>query len=213
MGQRIVRPPSPIGPPDVQWSDEPLKGYAVGKAILESLSRFPKFVARRNLDGLESIYHNQARELAGRSLARRIGEVDLNPYKAALSLGLAEAEKSAGEHRAGAIYFEYDMDNGWDGRFFVCGRYTPEPSKEEDWTDEWVAEFEGPGIPEFGGFYRDFGFDRTDQAKGSTLYMIARTVAALCRCVDPGAVGGAALCIAYRGQNPILRIHEGREAP
>jgi len=184
----------------------------VGKAINESLSRFPKLVARQNLDGLESIYHNQARELAGRSLARKIGEVDLNPYTARLSLGLAEAEKSAEEHRAKAVYFEYDMDNGWDGRFFVCGRYAPEPSRDEDWTDEWVAEFEGPGIPEFGDIYRDFGFDRTDQAKGSTLYMIARTVAALGRCVYPDSAGTAALCIAYLGQNPILRIHGSREA-
>jgi len=184
----------------------------VGKAINESLSRFPKFVAKWNLDGLESIYHNQARELAGRSLARKIGEVDLNPYKTTLSLGLAEAEKSAEEHQAKAVYFEYDMENGWDGRFFVCGRYARESEKDEDWTDEWVAEFEGPGIPEFGRFYREFGFDRTDQAKGSTLYMIARTVATLGRCVDPDSAGTAALYIAYRGQNPILRIHGVREA-
>lgn len=175
----------------------------------ESLSRFPKLVAKRNFDGLESIYYNQAREWAGRSLARKIGDVDLIPYQASLSLGLAEAEKSAEEHQAKAVYFEYDLDGGWEGRFFVCGRYAPESAKDEDWTDEWAAEFEGPGIPEFGGFYRDFGFDRTDQAKGCTLYMIARTVAALGRCVDPDSAGAAALCIGYRGQNPILRIHRG----
>jgi hypothetical protein len=184
----------------------------VGRAIVESLSRFPKFIAKRNLDGLESIYHNQAREWSGRSLARRIGEVDLKQYQAALSRGLAEAGKSAEEQHAKAVYFEYDMDNGWDGRFFVCRQYAPESAKDEDWADERIVEFEGPAIPEFGGFYRNVGFDRTDQAKGSTLYMIARTVAALGRCVEPGGVGTAALCIAYRGQNPILRIHGGREA-
>jgi hypothetical protein len=184
----------------------------VGSAINESLSRIRKLIAKRNLDGLESIYHNQAREWSGRGLARRIGEVDLKAYRAMLSLGLAEAERSAEEHQAKAIYFEYDMDNGWEGRFFVCGRYAPESAKDEDWTDKWILELEGPGIPEFGGFHREFGFDRTDQAKGCTLYMIARTVASLGRCVDPGSPGRAALCIAYRGQNPILRIHEGREA-
>jgi hypothetical protein len=184
----------------------------VGRAIVESLSRFPKFIAKRNLDGLESNYYNQAREWAGRSLARRIAEVDLKHYQATLSRGLAEAGKSAEEHQAKAVCFEYDMDNGWDGRFFVCGQYAPESAKDDEWADEWIVEFEGPGIPEFGGFYRDFGFDRTDQAKGSTLYMIARTVAALGRCAGPGAVGTAALCISYRGQNPILRIHGGREA-
>jgi hypothetical protein len=181
----------------------------VGSAINESLSRFPKLVARRNFDGLESIYHNQAREWSGRGLARKISEIDLKPYQAMLSLGLAEAEKSAEEHQAKAVYFEYDMDKGWDGRFFVCSRYAPESAKDDDWTDQWVAEFEGPGIPEFGGFHREFGFDRTDQAKGCTLYLIARTVAALGRCVDPHSAGTAALCIAYRSQNPILRIHGG----
>jgi hypothetical protein len=165
------------------------------------------------LDGLESIYHNQAREWSGRGLARKIGEVDLRPYKAMLSLGLAEAEKSAEAHDAKAIYFEYNMANGWEGRFMVCSRYAPESAKDEDWMDEWVAELEGPSIPEFGSFYQEYGFDRTDQAKGSTLYMIARTVASLARCVDPAPTGTAGLCIAYRGQNPILRIHEGRKAP
>ncbi len=185
----------------------------MGSAIDESLSRFPKLIAKRNLDGLESIYHNQAREWSGRGVARRIGEVDLRAYQAALSLGLAEAERSAEEHQAQAVYFEYTMEDGWSGRFFVCGRYAPLSAKDEEWADEWIEELEGPGIPEFGGFLREFGFDRTDQGKGCTLYMIARTVASLARCVDPGSPGTAALCIAYRGQNSILRIHEGREAP
>lgn len=184
----------------------------MGNAIRESLSRFSRLIARRNFDGLESIFHDQARAWSGRGLARKIGEVDLRAYQAQLSLGLTEAEKAAREHEAKAVYFEFNMDNGWDGRFFVCGNYTPESEKNEEWTDEWAVELEGPGIPEFGGFYREYGFDRTDQAKGSTLYMIARTVASLARCVDPGSEGTAALCVAYRGQNPILRIHEGREA-
>ena len=180
----------------------------MGSAIEESLSRFPKLIARRNLDGLESMYHNQARDWSGRGLARKISEVDLKSYQRMLALGLAEAERAAEEHQAQAIYFEYDMDNGWEGRFFVCGRYAPESAKDEDWTDKWVAELEGPGIPEFGGFHREYGFDRTDQAKGCTLYMIARTVASLARCVEPDPAGTAALCIAYRGQSPILRIQE-----
>jgi hypothetical protein len=183
----------------------------VGKAINESLSKVRKLIAKGNLDGLESLYHNQAREWSGRGLARRIGEVDLKAYQAMLSLGLAEAKRSVEEHQAKAVYFEYDMDNGWEGRFLVCKRYAPESAKDEEWTDEWFAELEGPGIPEFGGIYREFGFDRTDQAKGSTLYMIARTVASFVRCVKPDSVGSAALCIGYRGQNPVLRIHEGRE--
>jgi hypothetical protein len=185
----------------------------VGSVIEESLSRFGKLIAKKNLDGLESIYHNQAREWSGRGLARRISEVDLRAYQAMLSLALAEAERSAEEHQAKAVYFEYDMDNGWEGRFLVCRRYAPESAKDEDWTDERITELEGPGIPEFWSLYREFGFDRTDQAKGSTLYMIARTVASLARCVNPASTGRAGLCIGYRGQNPVLRIHEGREAP
>ena len=45
-------------------------------------------------------------------------------------------------------------------------------------------------------------------AKGSTLYMIARTVASLGRCLTPAAAGAATLCMAYRGQNPVLRLQE-----
>lgn len=182
----------------------------MGSAVDESLSRFPKLVAKRNYDGLESIYSNQAREWSGRGLARKIGEVDLRSYQAELALGLAEAERSAEEHGAKAVFFEYDVNNGWDSRFFVCGGYAPSSAGDESWADEYVEELEGPGIPEFGGFLREYGFDRTDQAKGCTLYMIARTVASFGRCVDPGSSGKAALCIGYRGQNPILRIREAR---
>jgi hypothetical protein len=71
-----------------------------------------------------------------------------------------------------------------------------------------MGEIEGPGLPEFGRIYRTYGFDRSDQAKGSTLYMIARTVAAMGRCVEPSAAGATALCIAYRDQNPVLRMRE-----
>ena len=67
----------------------------MGSAINESLSRFRKLIAKRNLDGLESVFHNQAREWSGRGLARKIGEVDLDAYQAQLSLGLSEAQKSA----------------------------------------------------------------------------------------------------------------------
>jgi hypothetical protein len=182
----------------------------VGSAIDESLSRFPKFVAKRNFDGLESTYANQAREWAGRSLARKIGDVDLEPYQAMLALGLAEAERSAETHRAQAIFFEYDVNRDWNGRFFVCGAYAPLSAGDDSWADEWIEELEGPGIPEFGRFLLEFGFERTDQAKGCTLYMIARTVASLGRCADAGSPAKAALCIGYRGQNPLLRIRERR---
>ena len=180
----------------------------MGSAIDESLSRFPKLVAKRNFDALESIFSNQAREWSGRSLARKIGEVDLARYQANLALGLAEAERSAEKHGAHAVYFEYDANGGWDGRFFVCGAYAPPSAGDDSWADQWIEELEGPGIPEFGSFLREYGFERTDQAKGCTLYMIARTVASLGRCADPGSP--AALCIGYRGQNPLLRIREGR---
>jgi hypothetical protein len=184
----------------------------VGRAIVDSLSRFPRFIVKRNWDGLESNYHNQAREWSGRSLARRIAEVDLTGYGAAWSGALAEAAAAAGEHESKAIFFEYDMDSGWEGRFLLCANYAPEAAKDEEWSWEWAAEVEGPGIPEFGGIFREFGFDRTDQAKGSTLYMIARTVAAVGRSLTPDRVGTAALCIGYRNQNPLLRFYEGSGA-
>ena len=182
----------------------------MGSAVDESLSRFPRFVAKRNFDGLESIYSNQAREWSGRSLARKIGDVDLRTYQESLALGLAEAERSAEENGAKAVYFEYDVNGGWDGRFFVCGAYAPLSAKDDSWADERIQEIEGPGIPEFGGFLLEYGFERTDQAKGCTLYMIARTVASLGRRADPASPAKAALCIGYRGQNPLLRLREGR---
>lgn len=184
----------------------------MGRAMFDALSRFPKWIAKGNWDGLESTFHNQAREWSGRSLARQIGDVDLKHYRASLSRGLVEAEKAAEDHQAKAVYFEYDMNSGWGSRFLICKSYEPESARNDEWTSEWTAEVEGPRVPEFGRIYRTYGFDRTDQAKGATLYMVARTVAAMGRCVQPGTAGAAALCIAYHDQKPILRMHEGAGA-
>ena len=126
-----------------------------------------------------------------------------------LSVGLSEALKAAEEQEAKAILFEYDMENGWGSRFLIYKSYSPESAGDDEWTSEWASELEGPGVPEFGSFFQTYGFDRSDQAKGATLYMAARTVAAMGRSLPPDRSGTAALCIGYRSQNPILRMYEG----
>ena len=112
----------------------------MGRAITDALSRFPKWIAKRNWDGLESTFHNQAREWSGRSLARQIGEVDLKRYRASLARGLAEALKAAEDHQAKAVYCEYDMVNGWSSRFYICKSYAPESAGNDEWTSEWAVE-------------------------------------------------------------------------
>ena len=106
-----------------------------------------------------------------------------------------------------AIYFEYDLDNGWDSHFFLCQDYRRADENDEDWACEWLSAFNGPGNPTLARLYKENkSFDETPFALGSTLYLVARTVATF------GSAFGTmkqpppcSVCMAFHDQNPIIR--------
>lgn len=79
---------------------------------------------------------------------------------------------------------------------------------------DWICTFYFSGIessPDFSEasvFYLENHFDRTPLAKGSTLYLVARTIAAFGRCVKELEASGLTICIAFHDQTPITRISE-----
>lgn len=72
-----------------------------------------------------------------------------------------------------AVYFEYDLDNGWQATFFLC----PDPDDSNDWPATWRDQLGGPPMAAFAAEYRGFA-DTEDQA-GQTVLLVARTLAAL----------------------------------
>ena len=175
--------------------------------IYEHLAQMKPHIQRRDWTGLEETFRGVAEKLCGPDLAKRIFSLDFVSYQAAISAGLYQAKERASRLPIKAIYFEYNLDNEWDGTFFLCGSYRSETTEDDDWACNYLETVPGPSFSEASSIYNESGFDGTDPAKGSTLYLIARTVAAFGRvtCLDPWNLP---ICIAYHDQDPIVRIRE-----
>jgi hypothetical protein len=178
--------------------------------IYEHLASMKPVIARRDWDGLEASYRKCCMDFADEAQASKIAALNFASYQAALDGWFAEAIRQAREANAKALYFEYDLENNWQSRFFLCGEYNAEELGDDDWACDWLADIEGPDFPAACEIYLENNFDRTPLAKGSTLYLVARTVAALGRCVDNHLSGEIAVCIAYHDQDPIMRLREPR---
>jgi hypothetical protein len=109
--------------------------------------------------------------------------------------------------QAKAIYFEYDLDNDWQGCFFICQNYNLQSSGDDEWACDWVDELEGDDLETFGNLYVP-GFDSTEKAKGVNLYLIVRTVSAFGRCCEIHQNNNFAVCIAFHDHDPVMRIYE-----
>ena len=158
-------------------------------------------------DGLENEFRETCNRLAGPEQTIRIAAVNLDQYGYALREGLAHAIKRAVELDLSAVYFEYDLDNLWAGDFYLCKYYYPESANDDEWACDWMESLDGPQQEELSDIYLENHFDKTPTAKGSTLYLVARTVALYGRGYSEIETPATlAICIAFHDQDPILRI-------
>ena len=178
------------------------------------LDEMAYYIQARDWDGLEQHYHDICGQLSGPAWAERISAVSLIEYGPVLSQGLHEALARAHRLRARAVYFEYDLDNGWDSHFFICQNYRPElpPSHSDpdwdDWACDWIDEVEGPSQTELAAIYQESPeFFETQLAQGLSLYLVAKTVAAFGRVSDGVDPRGIAVCLAYH-DGDIIRLYE-----
>lgn len=176
--------------------------------IHEHLADMRALVASRDWDGLESEYRARAVELTGDLQTDRIAGLDFASYQARLEPCVADALTVANRCGAIAVYFEYDLDNDWQSGFFLCGEYNPESAGDEDWACDWIEDFSGPEFPDASDIYCENHFDRTPMAKGSTLYLVARTVSTFGRCLDLCRPSNVTVCMGFHDQDPVLRLVE-----
>jgi len=163
-------------------------------------------------DAVEAKYREIALKSSGKKVVKRIAAVELGDYQKSLYECLLEAVELAEGLRFPAIYFEYDIDNNWQGRFLICSEYYPAHEEDDDWVSEWEEELDAPNLAPFAEVYQESGgYDDDDSRVGVTLYLIARTVCAFGRCVDDIARGKMAICIGFHDQSPIWRIREIRK--
>ncbi len=164
-----------------------------------------------DFDALEEKYRRLATEEAGARVARQIADTNLSVYQTELADALQQAVEAAEDSGAEAVYFEYDMDNDWAGCFFVCPDYQPESASDDEWACEYDDEVEGPQLTAFARIYAKHGGFGDDGARSAvTSYLVARTIAALGRCVARQRPG-VAVCAGFHDQDPIWRLKEAND--
>jgi hypothetical protein len=176
--------------------------------IYEHISQMKSFIASRDWDGLEREFGRRCRELAGVAQADRISGISLSDYQSSLERSLSQAVAKARAERVRGLYFEYDLDNDWQSGFFFCPMYLPESVGDDDWACDYADSMRGPEMPVLSEIYCENHFDHTPTALGSTLFLVARTVAAFGRVSSGLASPEFALCIAFHDQTPIMRIYD-----
>ena len=178
--------------------------------IYDQIEEMKEFIAEGDWDGLEKSAQKRCEKLAGKEAAKKIADVDLSDYMEELEEGLKRAYEEGEDLGALAVYFEYDMENHWNGAYYLCTEYSPEDEEDDDWATSADEEIEGPSSPELAGLFVG-SFDTNDKDRGVNGYLIARTVAAFGRCVDALPDPECAVCVGFHDQETVLRIREGDE--
>lgn len=178
--------------------------------IFSYITKMKPYISNKDWRGLEDSYFHLCKEVAGEEMANRIQSVDLQSYATDLTAALKEAIESAQGESVKALYYEYSLDDEWQGYIYLCTEYLHEAEKDDDWACDWDDYIEASTQEEFAAIYEENGFDEIDATTSITLYLIARTVANFGRVVETvlGKEDGVKLpiCIAFHDQDPIMRI-------
>jgi hypothetical protein len=178
--------------------------------IYDQLEEMKDYIAEGDWDGLEKVVRKRCEKLAGKDAAKAIASVDLTEYAEELEESLKRAYEEADDLGTAAIYFEYDMENHWNGALFLCPEYQPEEDEDDDWAANCEEELEAPSLQEFADLFAET-FDSNDKDRAINGYLIARTIATFGQAVDNLPDPDFAVCIGFHDQEGILRIREGEE--
>ena len=162
---------------------------------------------------IEDKWYQKCAQLSGKEVADRIASVDMTEYGSKLEEQMRKALLVASKESAKAVYFEYDIDNDWDGEFFICTAYSPfvgrseDALEAEDWCCDWDTAVGGPAMPIFTQIYKKHGafFKKGEDA---TYYMIMRTAYAFAKCVEKMPQTEFPICLGFHDQDFVWRFRE-----
>jgi len=173
--------------------------------IYDFLDMLQEQLQTLSLTEIEKYYDALCRILAEEALADSIKQLSLDAYQEQLTQGLEKSVEQVVAGVGSAIYFEYDMDDNWQGSFYLCTEYVP---GEDDWACEWEEVVEGSSLKEFGALIMQHGFDKNDTSIGVTMYLVARTVCTFVKAVDSvKEAKSIPLAIAFHDQDSIYHLH------
>jgi hypothetical protein len=162
------------------------------------------WIARGDWQGLEAEYAERCR-LVDPVEAAAIDSIDLAAYEDALTRALDRVGDQL-DRGAAAVYWEFDIDNGWDSAFFMCPSYQPEAARDDDWASDFDPSLvvDGPAMPELAARIPG-SWQGSEPIEARNLYLVARTVAAFGRA---SAAWGdrMPLCAGFHDQSIVFRV-------
>lgn len=165
-----------------------------------------RLIDERDWDGYEQSAQVAARGLTTKRRAHKVADTDLSEYIRALEQLIRSAVADADERSATALYFEYDLDNGWESAAFFCQSFEPPIVPFVEWPADFEEHVQGPGLPQFSRAFRRYGWTDTDESKAMVILTVARTIAAFGRALDSVGAGPRPWAIGFHDQDPIALL-------
>ena len=169
--------------------------------IWEDLAAISELAAGSDSVRLLAFGRERCESLAGEAVASSLAAIDAAEYMAGLAAGAQAAASKAKTLAAPAVYFEYDLDNGWSSNFFICSAYS---SSDSDWASDWQDHVRGPSMPSFAREYAS-GFAADAISHGRTVMLVALTLAALLEATKSWP-SDLVLCAAYHDQAEVSTL-------
>lgn len=174
--------------------------------IYEYLDELQSDIFLLNLEDIEKKYYKICEQLAGIEVAQKIKNLDLREYEEGLKKSFTDSINYLNENEIKSLYFEYDMDNNWNGQFYLCEDYYPLEEDDDDWACDWQHSIEGPNLREFSDIYnKSDGFNTTNASHGTIIFLITRTIIAYIKGVQSYELN-IPICIGFHDQDPIFRL-------
>lgn len=153
---------------------------------------------------------DEARQLAeGVVTPEILGEIeshDLLGFQKALETMLREASSRAhAMEGVVALYWEFDLDNGWQSGIDLCASFTP---NDPDWAGHTLGWVEGPANPHFAQIYAINEFSNIEGECIAAL-LIVRTLTTFGRALGPVRTATLPTGATYHGSSTIVLFEGG----
>ena len=148
---------------------------------------------------------------ANAEIAIKIASINLENYSTSLRKALNKSYIKARKDNAAAIYFEYDLDNGWDSNFFIYSEYSSETKHDDEWAAHWQSSIKGPSLQKFARLFSIHNGFSNDNIESIcvTIFLITRTVITFKEVFTQiQKTADINICIGFHDQDEVWRIYE-----
>lgn len=178
--------------------------------VYEFVAANQRLIDARDWEGYEEAAREAARALTSKRRVQKAADIDLSGYVRALEDLIRVAVVDAESRTASALYFEYDLDNGWESGAFFCRSFEPSIIPFVEWPADFEDHVDGPALPQFSRAFRRYGWEDSPESNAVVILTVARTIAAFGRALGNAGPGPLPWAIGFHDQDPIVPLVDPR---